>query len=210
MVSAKDDPETGEFVVRTRSAAAGSAAHVDCVWRWREQEGGVGLRWSATPSEGWPKVLPKIGLRVGLPANWDEFGWFGLGPGESYPDSLSAARRGQFHSTVAGLQTPYVFPQENGNRSEVTSFTIGEGGSAEGLRFALETPANVSVHPWTAETLAAAKHTSDLTPDQPDVVWLNIDAAVHGLGTAACGPGVSEQFRLPPHPVKLSLTITRR
>ncbi len=209
-VSAEDDAETGEFVVRTRSAAAGSAAYVDCAWRWSEIEDGVRLTWSAPPSEGWPDVLPKIGIRLGLPASWDEFGWFGLGPQESYPDSMSAVRMGQFHSGVDALQTPYVFPQENGNRSEVSRFTLGAEAEGEGLRFELDGPANVSVHPWTAETLAAARHTHELTSHQPGQLWLNVDAAVQGLGTAACGPGVSEQFRLHPRPVKLSLTITRR
>lgn len=218
IVSSTEDDETGEFVVRTRSAAAGAAAFVDCCWRWRQVGDGVRLMWTAEPSRSWPEVLPKIGIRLGLPANWDEFSWFGLGPQESYPDSISAVRMGRFHSSVAGLQTPYVFPQENGNRSEVSSFTIGQGsdghggGAGGGLRFELDTPASVSVHPWTAEELGAARHTYDLDEggSAPANVWLNVDAAVHGLGTAACGPGVSEQFRLRPRPVKLSLTITRR
>lgn len=216
-VSAEEDAETGELVVRTRSAAAGSSAYVDCVWRWHDVGDGVRLTWSATPSDGWPDVLPKIGIRLGLPVSWDEFSWFGLGPQESYPDSRSAVRMGQFHSSVADLQTPYVFPQENGNRSEVSSFTIGKhdedtGGrdTVEGLCFTLDSPANVSVHPWTAETLADAKHTHELSSHHSDWLWLNVDAAVQGLGTAACGPGVSEQYRLHPQPVKLSLTISRR
>ena len=38
------------------------------------------------------------------------------GPGEAYPDSRRAARIDRFEATVEELQTPYVQPQENGNR----------------------------------------------------------------------------------------------
>lgn len=42
--------------------------------------------------------------------------WFGRGPGEAYADSWQAARVGRYAMTVDEMQTPYVFPQENGCR----------------------------------------------------------------------------------------------
>ena len=45
--------------------------------------------------------------------------WFGGGPGEAYADSRQAARVGRYSASVDELQTPYVYPQENGNRLDV-------------------------------------------------------------------------------------------
>ena len=45
---------------------------------------------------------------------------FGLdvGPGESYSDSKQAGKMGLWGKTVTELYTPYIYPQENGNRTD--------------------------------------------------------------------------------------------
>lgn len=53
-----------------------------------------------------------------MPTALRELTWFGLGPGEVYAGRRWAARVGRFARTVEELQTPYVFPQENGNRKD--------------------------------------------------------------------------------------------
>ena len=58
--------------------------------------------------------------------------WFGRGPGEADPDSRLAARVCRFSATVDELQTPYLMPQENGNRTEVRWATLT--GDRGGLR----------------------------------------------------------------------------
>ena len=68
------------------------------------------------PSGTWPGPLPKIGLRLVLDAVVEEVSWFGRGPGEAYRDTYHATRVGRFTTPVDGLATPYVRPQENGNR----------------------------------------------------------------------------------------------
>ncbi|PJF45979.1 MAG: hypothetical protein CUN48_16145, partial [Candidatus Thermofonsia Clade 3 bacterium] len=47
---------------------------------------------------------------------------------------------------------------------------------------------------FTANDLFQAKHTYELTP-RPEV-YLNLDAAHRGLGTASCGPDTLPQYRL--------------
>ncbi|TCO44560.1 beta galactosidase small subunit [Kribbella antiqua] len=56
---------------------------------------------------------------IGLPAGFRQVTWFGLGPGQAYPDSRAAGRAGRYTSTIEDLQVPYLSPQENGTRSEV-------------------------------------------------------------------------------------------
>jgi beta-galactosidase len=47
---------------------------------------------------------------------------------------------------------------------------------------------------FTADDLYNARHTIDLKPR--DEVFLNLDHAQRGLGTASCGPDTLEQYRL--------------
>ena len=84
--------------------------------------------------------------------------WFGRGPGEAYPDSRMAARVGRFSRTVAELQTPYVRPQENGNRTETRWAEVA------GLRLEGRPHFEFTVRPWSPETLTAARHVTDWCP----------------------------------------------
>jgi beta-galactosidase len=99
---------------------------------------------------------------------------------------------------VDELQTPYVFPQENGNRADARWLRIG------GLLVEGEPVFDFTARRWTSEDLDAARHTTDLKPR--DRVYLNLDLAQHGLGTASCGPGVLPQYRL--HARKATFAVT--
>ena len=63
--------------------------------------------------------LPRLGLQLRLPASFDRFAWYGLGPHESYPDRRESVKRGVFSGTVQDQFETYIRPQENGNKSEV-------------------------------------------------------------------------------------------
>jgi beta-galactosidase len=47
---------------------------------------------------------------------------------------------------------------------------------------------------FTAHDLAVARHVNELTP-RPEV-FLSLDLAQRGLGTASCGPDTAERYRL--------------
>ncbi|WP_319299986.1 glycoside hydrolase family 2 TIM barrel-domain containing protein [Streptomyces scabiei] len=91
------------------------------VWEWRDQ----GLR--STDGHGrefWVRrdkspSPARIGLHGELPGEWSRVSWFGSGPGETCPDSRQAARVGVFRASMEELRTPYVRPQDNGNRADV-------------------------------------------------------------------------------------------
>jgi beta-galactosidase len=130
---------------------------------------------------------------MALPAEFDQAAWFGLGPGESYRDSRQAVHVGRFAAPVAQLQTPYVMPQENGNRSDVRWATFLDASGA-GLRVEGEPFFDFTARPWSAEDLDAARHTAELRPR--DQVFLTLDHAHQGLGSGSCGPGALPQHRL--------------
>ncbi|MET9509512.1 hypothetical protein ABZX62_13785 [Streptomyces flavidovirens] len=139
------------------------------------------------------RSLARIGLDWELPADRSQVEWFGTGPGEAYPDSRQAVRVGRFHATGGELQTPYVSPQENGNRADIRWATFTDR-AGNGLRVVGEEPFHFAARRWTDQQLDAARHHSDLVPGP--VIHLHSDHAVQGLGSAAVGPGVLPQYRL--------------
>jgi Beta galactosidase small chain len=59
--------------------------------------------------------------------------------------------------------------------------------------------------PWTSEHLDRARHPTDLRPD--DRIWVNLDLAQQGIGSASCGPGVLPAHRLDPAPASLTVRL---
>ena len=195
----------GELIVRTRTAPAGSELGFETTFRWSALDGAVALHATMTPVGPWTLALPRIGLRMALPSTIAGVEWFGLGPNEAYADSARAARIGRHQSTVDDLQTPYLFPQENGNRMDVRSLVLTDA-EGSGLRVDGLAPFAFTARRWTTEALEAAKHTADLTPG--DTVWLNLDVGQNGIGSGSCGPGVLPPYILPAEQVELSVVFT--
>lgn len=191
------------LVVRTRVAPPGLGFGMRADYHWTAHDQRLRLRLEVEPDGTWPCTLPRLGLRMALPGGLDTAEWYGRGPGEAYADSRQAARIGRFTSTVDALQTPYVFPQENGNRLDLRWLRLTSA-DGTGLRVDGEPAFAFTARRWTSEHLDAATHTTDLEPG--DTVVLNLDLAQNGLGSASCGPGVLPHHRL--HPASASLTLT--
>ncbi len=137
--------------------------------------------------------LPRLGVRLVLPGEYEQFAWYGRGPHETYPDREQGARLGLYRSTVHGQFVPYVTPQEHGNKTGVrwAALTDEDG---NGLLAVGQPTLNVSAHHYTARDLAQARHTYELCPHQD--IFLNLDLAQSGLGSESCGPGVLPQYQL--------------
>lgn len=211
--------EGDTLIVASMSMPAGSDAGMRTDIGWTANgDGGVDVDVTVTPVGRFEAAryrevpgtdaatVPRIGVRLGLPGGADRFEWFGLGPGESYADSASAVRVGRFTSDLAGLRTPYVRPQENGNRRAVRWGRLSWP-DGRAVRITAAATVDCTIRPWTSEALAAAHHPTDLRPD--GTTWLNIDAAQHGLGSASCGPDTFPRHRLYPHRLSYSFTLTR-
>ena len=187
-------PDGDAYVVRTRVAPAATDLGVLTTYRWTADGDRLTVEVGTEPDGDWTGELPRVGLRMAAPAGLDRVEWFGGGPGEAYPDSRRAARVGRWAMRVDEMQTPYVYPQENGNRTAVRWAAV-TGADGAGLRVEGRPTIELTVRPWTTEDLAAARHPYDLRPR--DRVFLHLDLAQNGLGSASCGPGVLPAHRLP-------------
>ncbi|MDT5032163.1 MAG: beta-galactosidase [Actinoplanes sp.] len=188
----------------SRVAPAAEDLGLAVSYSWTEDGATLRLAVDVTPEGEWPCPLPRLGVRFTLPAGLSTVQWFGRGPGEAYPDSRRAARVGRFTATVDELQTPYVFPQENGHR--IDTRWVAFAGPGGGVLVSGDASFGFTARRWTSEQLDAARHTTDLVPG-PEIV-VNIDAAQRGLGTASCGPGVLPAYELAVAPVSFALTFS--
>jgi beta-galactosidase len=215
-VSASDDSLT----VVLRAGAAATDLGYDCVLIWRgggppqnpgggppQSPSGGPLRCdvTATPRGEWPAPLPRFGLRFALPGSMRTVEWLGMGPGEAYRDTRAGVRFGAYRTDVDEMQTPYVRPQENGNRVDVRWMSVTDTGR-RGVRFGGDPTFDFTVRPWTSQALDAARHTPDLVADGR--VHVNIDAAHHGIGSASCGPGVLGRHVLAAGEFRLAFTLS--
>ncbi|MBZ9535819.1 beta-galactosidase subunit alpha [Cytobacillus oceanisediminis] len=155
--------------------------------------GEIHIDLNGTPEGEVPETLPKIGLEMKLQRKLDNVSWYGRGPGEAYVDTKLASRFDIWHSKVADLYTPYVYPQENGNRHDVRWVSMTD---TRGIGFiAVGSPKlDFSARYYTTENLEQAQHTFDLV--EQDFITFNLDQEQNGIGTGSCGPDVLEQYKL--------------
>jgi beta-galactosidase len=146
--------------------------------------------------------LPRVGVTAKIPAAYDTVAWFGEGPHEAYPDRRAGAFLGSWRHSAAGLEVPYIVPQENGNRMGVRLIRLlGKPGGPPPLRITTDTPVMMSCSRYSQENMLEALHTRDLrdrSAGDGGYYFLNIDCAQRGLGTAACGPDTLEPYRVRP------------
>ncbi|MEU6014806.1 glycoside hydrolase family 2 TIM barrel-domain containing protein [Streptomyces sp. NPDC047515] len=198
------------ITVRTRISPVGSDLALRVDYHWRPEDGNrLALTVDVTPTRPWPVPLPRLGVAMTLPGEFDQVTWFGLGPGEAYRDSESAVRVGRYESTVEAMQTPYVRPQENGNRRDLRWARLTRsrpgGSGVDGIEITGSPMFDLTVKPWSTQALQSAAHTADLEPDS--LVHLNIDLEHHGLGSGSCGPSVQPRHHLAAVPARFTFGI---
>lgn len=131
-----------------------------------------------------PLPLSRAGVLVTLPHSFDYFRWHGRGPHENYEDRKNSALVGIYERGVVEDVTPYVRPQEYGNRCDVRWWDMIEGGTGRKRRVRATATSGVfssSVHPFAVEVLERAKHADELERDEENVYWY-IDVKQMGVG----------------------------
>ena len=138
--------------------------------------------------------LPRVGVRFSLPVGFDLITWFGRGPYENYPDRKSGSMLGEW--TAKPDLPPYLIPQEFGLRTDTRWLELKSSSSKQIVRIEVLQPSSMhfSATNYSAHDLFVAENQCDLKPRQE--LFVHLDVAHRGLGTASCGPDVLEEYRL--------------
>ena len=192
-----------EITARVRIAPPVHAYGMECDYRAVIQ--GTGeclLELHGVPQGEWPPTIPRIGVQMTLPSDLDQVEWFGRGPGEGYRDSKQAQRMGRWSVGLDDLYTPYIYPQENGNRTDVRWVALTDKRGV-GLAAIGQPLINFSAHRFTTMDFDKARHTVDLTPREE--ITLTLDHQHHGIGSASCGPAPWDPYRLKPEEFRFAI-----
>jgi beta-galactosidase len=136
--------------------------------------------------------LPRLGVTMTLPDDFEALEWFGRGPLENYIDRDRAAAVGRWSGTVTEQYVPYVLPQEHGNKTDLRWIELAGDNAA--VRFTPADPCEGSSTRFTPADLFAATHAANLTPRAEVIV--NLDVRQRGLGTGSCGPDTLDRYRI--------------
>ena len=137
--------------------------------------------------------LPRVGMKLALPASFSEVQWYGRGPFESYEDRKEAAFVGLYDSRVKDQHFAYAMPGEAGNRTDVRwAKLISPNGS---LMVKGDPLLNFTVQDYSMDALNTSKTSHELR--RGDKTFLYIDFMQMGVGgDDGWSPRVNREFLL--------------
>jgi beta-galactosidase len=141
-----------------------------------------------------------------MPGEYQNMAWYGRGPFESYSDRKTAAFVGLYQGKVQDQYTPYISPQENGNKTDVRWSTWLDN-SGVGLMVKADSLINVSAHNYTQPDLEKAMHTNEVPVK--DIIEIHIDLGQMGVGgDTSWGALTHDQYRLLANSYAFGFTLT--
>ena len=159
-----------------------------------------------------PKI-PRVGIQLKVPSDFQFVKWYGKGPHETYWDRKTSGEIAQWQGTVWEQTHHYARPQETGNKTEVRWISLTNTNGV-GLKVeATSMPLSTSVMQLDSEDLefvagkkgaesasglvpVTSKHGADLIP-RNFITW-NIDFKQMGVGgDTSWGRLVHDEYTLP-------------
>jgi beta-galactosidase len=150
-------------------------------------------------------ILARIGVRMFLEKDINQFDYLGRGPMENYADRKSGFDVGHYESTVAKQLTPYEKPMECGNHEDVRWANLnsqkGTGISVKQVDSLLQ----VSALPYSDEEMDPVEYKIDLPQSKGTV--LCVSHKTLGVGSNGCGPRPLEQYMVYAKPTSFNYQI---
>ncbi|MBR4594262.1 MAG: beta-galactosidase [Bacteroidaceae bacterium] len=170
------------------------------------------------PVETQIESMPRFGMRMKIPAQYDSVSWIGRGPWENYPDRKNGALSGKYALSVSEYMVDYVYPQDNSNRSDCLDFIL-ENNSLHTekkktfdnpkIHVSSSEPFNLRIWNYSEEDLEAARHGFELP--QRDYLNINIDSEIIGVGGNDAWGAKTEPQYIPsakePHSISFSINL---
>lgn len=139
--------------------------------------------------------MPEFSFMAALDGRYHNLRWYGYGREDSYEDTVQGARLGLFAATTQECFTPYLKPQECGNKMGVRFMELLND-KGRGVLITCDAPLAVSALPYTPSEVEQARHPNEL-PDSSRTI-LRISARKMGVGgDDSWGAPVHEEYRIP-------------
>lgn len=160
------------------------------------EQNGNEFTFTFTIPDGLPDI-PRLGILMELPRDYEQLTWYGRGPWDNYPDRKVSCPIGLWKSTVSQQYVHYPRPQDSGNHEDCTYVEL-KTKKGKVIRIeAIDAPFSFSALPYTAQYIASKTHDYELQDEGK--TFLSIDCAVMGLGNSSCGPGVLKKYSIDPN-----------
>ena len=147
-------------------------------------------------------VIPRFGMTLEMPQQYDQVTYYGRGPIENYWDRHDSQFLGEYTQHVKDMAWGYVRPQETGNHTDVRWWNV-HNAQHQGLTFHADAPLEMTSINFETEDLdggpvkeAHQIHAGDLTPRRFTVV--HIAQRQMGLGCIdSWGAWPMPKYRIP-------------
>ena len=136
--------------------------------------------------------LPRFGIRLFVPKEFNRADYFGYGPHESYIDKHQASYLGNFSSPISQMHEDYIRPQENSSHYGCKHMTLQSGDIK--VRFEAEEDFSFNASEYTQEELSSKRHNFELEKCESNVIC--VDYKMAGVGSNSCGPALAEKYCL--------------
>jgi beta-galactosidase len=156
-------------------------------------DGRVRIDYTLKPGDNLPEI-PEVGLLFTLPADFNRIQWYGRGPHENYIDRLKSADVAVYDASIAEQMTPYLRPQECGNKVEVRWASI-YGSKPCALIFEGLPVIEINALPYLPDEIEASSHQCNLPATDKTVVRVNYRQMGIG-GDNAWGAATHEEYLL--------------
>jgi beta-galactosidase len=173
--------------------------------------GAITVEMHFTPGAKPLPEIPRFGMRMILPADFDRMQWLGRGPHENYADRKTSAAIGLWEATVWEQFHAYVRPQETANKCDVRWLTLTDSGG-KGIRIRGRQPLSTSAWNFPMEDIdyvpfdVERRHGGSI--EKKEMVWLNIDHRQMGVGgDNTWGAQVHPEYTITPGEISYKFTI---
>ncbi len=198
----------GSVTVTTSQECVYAEGKIVCDYTYvMDADGNVDFHATYTPSGQLP-AMPCIGNTFVLDKSLRNLTWYGRGMQDNYVDRLEATSINLWKSSVDKEYVHYPRPQFSGNHEQTATLSLTDSKGKGYTVSSLTTPFSFSALPYSQEQLSTVAHDCDLETENN--VFLNIDAAMMGLGNSSCGPGVLTKYAVTQKPYSLDLRFQKK
>jgi len=166
--------------------------------------------------------LPRLGMQLTMPGQFQQLSWFGRGPHENYADRKTSAQISLYKSLVKDQIHHYSRPQENANKTDVRWLALKDENGL-GLLAVGDQVLNASAWPYKQSDIdfiagkdgeasasglvpVTSKHGAEVP--MRDLVTVNIDHKQMGVGgDTSWGRLVHAQYTIPAKSYQYGFTL---